>query len=290
VDDPVIFEAHDSYVLNLHFTHNARKLISSGMDNVIKLWSVPDWKLEHTFEGHANSVNGIGLTPDERILASGSTDCTVKLWSFPQGEILHSLQDRKKTVAGIRVSPDGSWVAAVSYGGRAMIWTISGEPVVGIKASKKNLVAVAFSPGGTVLATAGLGDDILLLSLPSGEQIGSLSGHQIAVMSLNFIEGGRYLLSMGYEQSIIFWETETWQQVRIVRPDTAGVRGLTISPDEKKVALSMESKVQLWSLADWKLETELPLSTKVASSMSFSADGKWLAVGAADKKIRVWQL
>ena len=68
----------------------------------------------------------------------------------------------------------------------------------------------------------------------------------------------------------------------------AGVRGMVFSPDEKKVALSMEGKVQVWSAAEWELREELPVSTKVVSSMAFSPDGQWLAAGAADKKIRVW--
>ncbi len=52
----------------------------------------------------------------------------------------------------------------------------------------------------------------------------------------------------------------------------------------------MESKVQLWSVEDWTLEEELPISTKAVNGMAFSPDGRWLAIGAADKKIRVWDI
>jgi WD40 repeat protein len=203
---------------------------------------------------------------------------------------LHTLQDRKKTVSAIQISPDGEWVAAASYGGRAMVWTLEGEDVVGIKASKKNLSAVALSPNGKILVTSGLGDDILLWSLPSGEPIGSLSGHETAVWGLTFIDEGRTLVSLGYEQSMRFWDTESWQESRVVRSNVAGVRGMVFSPDEGTVALSMESKVQLWSVKEWELQAELPVSTKVVSAMAFSPDGQWLVLGGADKKIRVWEL
>jgi WD40 repeat protein len=170
-----------------------------------------------------------------------------------------------------------------------MIWTLAGEPVVGIKASQKNLSSVAFSPDGGTLATSGLGNDICLWSLPSGEPIGTLAGHEVAVGSLSFINEGRYLVSMGYEGTIKFWDTSEWQEARGVSPDQPGLRGLVFSQDERVAAVSMESRVQLWSVEDWKLEAELPISTKAVNGMAFSPDGRWLAVGAADKKIRVWE-
>jgi len=35
---------------------------------------------------------------------------------------------------------------------------------------------------------------------------------------------------------------------------------------------------------------ELPVSTKVINGVAFSPDGRWLAIGAADKKISIWEL
>jgi WD40 repeat protein len=52
----------------------------------------------------------------------------------------------------------------------------------------------------------------------------------------------------------------------------------------------MESKVQLRSVEDWALQADLPVSTKVVSAMAFSPDGRWLVVGAADNRIRIWAL
>ena len=41
MNEPTIFEAHSSYVLELLFTRNSQTLVSAGMDNVVKLWPVP---------------------------------------------------------------------------------------------------------------------------------------------------------------------------------------------------------------------------------------------------------
>jgi WD40 repeat protein len=288
LNEPTIFVAHDSYVLGLLFTKDSSRMLSIGMDNVANIWSTSDWQRLNQFQGHAHSVNSMALTPDEKRLVTSSSDNTVKVWSFPDGKLLHTLQDRKKVVSAVALSPDGYWIGAVSYSGRFMVWTVGGEPVVAVKANQKNLASIAFSADGKTLAVGGLGDDITLWSLPSGEQIETLSGHKIAVSSLQFINDGQSLVSLGYDQSIIFWDTGIWKPERTVRSDTQGVRGIIFSPDEKTAALSMESKIQLWSVDEWKLAAELPISTKVASAMAYSEDGRWLAIGGADKKVRIF--
>jgi len=70
------FEAHSNYVLGLTFTNDSKTLISAGMDNVVKLWSAPDWTLEQTLEGHQHSVNSLSLSPDGATLATCSSDNT----------------------------------------------------------------------------------------------------------------------------------------------------------------------------------------------------------------------
>ncbi|MEJ2734924.1 MAG: hypothetical protein P8189_15380, partial [Anaerolineae bacterium] len=152
-----------------------------------------------------------------------------------------------------------------------------------------NLSSVAFSPDGRILATSGLGNEIGLWSLPEGRPIGTLSGHETAVGSLSFIRGGRYLVSLGYEQAVRFWDTETWRESRTIQLDVSGVRGMAFSPDDEIASLSMEGKVQLRSVEEWELLAELPISTKAVNGMAFSSDCQWLAVGAADGKIRIWE-
>jgi WD40 repeat protein len=54
------------------------------------------------------------------------------------------------------------------------------------------------------------------------------------------------------------------------------------------MALIMKGKVQFWATSDWTVKHELPIGTPAVNSVAFSKDGQWLAVGAADKKIRIW--
>ncbi|MDX1436462.1 MAG: WD40 repeat domain-containing protein [Anaerolineales bacterium] len=288
--EPIVFQAHDNYVLALQFSHDGNTLISGGMDSLIRMWSVPGWEQVRIVEGHEHSVNTLALSPGGDYFISGSTDGTVRRWSFPGGDLLNTYRDRKKTVAAARISADGNWVAGAYYGGRAAVWALDGETVAQIPASKKNLGGIAFSPDGRLIALSGLGDDITLWSLPEGELLGSLEGHSTAVTHLEFMAEGAQLISLGYDQSIRFWDTSSWELIRAVQSDKPGVRGLLLNQDESLAALALEGLIQHFRVSDWSLAREIQAGAKVVSSMAFSPDGNLFVTGGADKKIRVWEL
>jgi WD40 repeat protein len=120
--------------------------------------------------------------------------------------------------------------------------------------------------------------------------VGTLSGHERAVISLAAIDKGRTLVSLGYEGTIKFWDTASWLVERSYALERKGARYMAFSPDERTLALSVEGQVQLRSVEDGAVQAELPLSTKAVYDSAFSPDGRWLAAGAADGKIRVWTL
>ena len=61
----------------------------------------------------------------------------------------------------------------------------------------KPVRAVAFSPGGKLLAAAGDSKVIALYDVSSGEQVANLTGHGAWIFSLDWSNSGEYLLS-GY--------------------------------------------------------------------------------------------
>jgi WD40 repeat protein len=48
--------------------------------------------------------------------------------------------------------------------------------------------------------------------------------------------------------------------------------------------------VQLWSVDSWSLMQAIPVSAKVVSAVAISPDSSLLAIGGADRKIRIWQI
>ncbi|UCC76663.1 MAG: PD40 domain-containing protein, partial [Anaerolineales bacterium] len=154
---------------------------------------------------------------------------------------------------------------------------------------KKNVSAVAFAPDGQTLLSGGLGDEILLWSVPELEVIGRLPGHEVAVGWLTFSPDGGYLGSTGYDQTWKLWSVPDWELVRRFELP-ANAFPLSFSPDAKVVAVGVDYHVLLYAVDDGKPMEDLPVEAKGVYSVAFSPDGRWLACGSADKKIRVWEL
>jgi len=284
-----IFEGHSNYVIGLVFSPDNKMLISCGMDKLIKFWTVPDWKLLDIIAGHNNSVNSISVSPDSEVLASGSTDNTVKLWSIATRGLLHNLQDRKKVVAAVKISPNGQLVAAASYGGRVKIWTTNGAEVLALKTASRNLTALAFSSDNKYLATGGLGDMVQVWNIQTGELFQTLIGHRTAILSIKYIHDSDQLFTMGYEGTVRYWQTSNWDLRASFNVGMNKLRGAYVASGDRIVAVIGEGRIHFRHLEDWKMVYELEVGTKAVNGVSLSPDGLWFAVGAADKKIRVWR-
>ncbi len=74
--------AHTSHVAGVLFSPDAKRLLSCGMDALIKVWSVEDWSPAGEFTGHEKSVNCLAFSPDGKTLVirlHGYTGAVVEL-------------------------------------------------------------------------------------------------------------------------------------------------------------------------------------------------------------------
>jgi WD40 repeat protein len=83
MEKPATISAHSGHVANVTFAPDGQALVSTGMDNEVKLQKVPSWKLVRTLEGHEKSVNTLSFSLDGRWLAMAAADKRVRVWDLP---------------------------------------------------------------------------------------------------------------------------------------------------------------------------------------------------------------
>lgn len=78
-------KAHAGTVEAVAFSPDGKRLASGGVDETVKVWSLPDGKLQATPTGHEGAVWAVAISPDGKLLASGDGDGGIFLWEL-EGE------------------------------------------------------------------------------------------------------------------------------------------------------------------------------------------------------------
>ena len=146
-------------VLALAFSPDGSRLISSGTDGKIRLWSLPDGtELKTMF--HGKEMNRLALSPDGSLLASAycpltaSNGCSqggVAIWRTSDWAIIQQFGDLAE---GLAFSPDGSMLVSGSGPNDPLIRIrrVSDWSIVRTLAGKS--ISVAMSPDSRLLVSA----------------------------------------------------------------------------------------------------------------------------------------
>lgn len=148
------------------------------------------------------------FSPDGRLLAEdlfgGSTVDKVRVRSIPDGKVLWTLNANYP--AHITFSPNNANLA-FSTSGEVEVWQVEEKSRLYILfiGEKQSLYALAFSPNGQILATAGSSGVIYIWDAQTGNFLRTLEGHTGWVGDLKFSPDGLFLASASADGTVRLW-------------------------------------------------------------------------------------
>ncbi len=207
--------------------------------------------------------------------------------SFQSMGVLSTRAAVSGVVAGVMITFGGAHCLA--QGPPDILWQASGH--------SREINAVAYSPDGTLIASASDDFTIKLWRRDNGALVRTLWGHAEDVQSVLFTPDGKQVVSGGKDNTIRVWQVEDGVQVRQFE-EKGGLAGyksilprhaMALAPDGKTVAVArsfadnLSAKyvgvIQVRQLSDGRVLREWARPDREIRSLAFSPDGVWLADG-----------
>jgi WD40 repeat protein len=248
-------------VTSVAWSPDGNYILSSGFDGTIRLWKsdtchsgpfiyiddprVPEG--EDRFRSVRRGVMSVAWSPDGKRFVAGLRDRTVRLYQL-------------------------EWNHASLFQ-EVAIFTVEGQG---------GLRTVAYSADGRMVASAGHDGAVRLWEAENmGTMLQEFSGHDDVVEGVIFSPDARIVISAGHDRTIRKWDVTTGRLNSSFQAP-GPVSALALSRDGQFVAGGITRSdgkhlAVLWRVDDWQ-EVQIIEITGRANSMSFSPDGKRLAV------------
>lgn len=245
---------------------DGRHIVSGGDDGMIRRWDLESGEPDGDPLTGQTEKAGAAYVRDGRWIASSTMDGTVRIWDANTGAVVHVVKLRGDDNLSGSLSPDGALFAAGHRDGTVHLWDLAtgkeaGEP---IRAHNGWVTAVAFSPDGSRLVTGGQDGTMRLWQvsthLPADPPLPS---HRGPVVDADFSPDGRIIGSLSYQVEI--------------DPNAAGT-GRPTDATQLRITNADTGRPMVAGLTEFGYGP---------NDLAFSPDGRRVAIGGSDGKIRV---
>lgn len=199
---------HISGVRGLEVSHLYPYMFSCGDDKMVKCWDLETNQVIRHYHGHLSGVYSLAAHPTGKFLVTGGRDSVARVWDIRTAQQVHCLTGHSDAVGAIKCLEGKIEIITGSYDTTIRLWDMRmGKSLTTLTNHKKSVRALAVKMDGSSFAS-GATDNIKQWSLPDGQFIQNLSGHESIINSLACNQSD-VLVSGADNGTLFFWDWRT---------------------------------------------------------------------------------
>ena len=198
------------------------------------------------------------FSPDGKLFSSGFEDGTASIWDAASGSLLATCRGHANKVLGVSFSPDGMRLVSTSSDGTVRQWAVATGREVEPPYDRHSgdVTAAVFSPDGRWVASAGNDRTVRVWQATGRQDVAVLHGHTGPVAVVEFAPDGHRLASVSHRTRL----------VPVVADDT----------------------IRVWEVDPRATLPVLRGHRSYVYPVAYSPDGRWIASGDWDNRLRLW--
>ncbi|MFB9180316.1 WD40 repeat domain-containing serine/threonine protein kinase [Dactylosporangium sucinum] len=281
---------HGDAVTGLEFTPDARTMVTSCDDQLVRVLDAATGECRHVLKGHRAKVSSVAVGADGRHAVTAGADGTLRLWDIVRGRQVKVLQPHPGYVYAVALPGPGRIALAKRTGGDVCVLdTATGQCRLAMPGRSTGPRSVAVTPDGRAgFAPSLQGSSLWRIDLSSGE-LGLMTGHSGGIVAV--AAAGDVVLSAADDGTVRVWDAGSGECRQVLTGHTAKVTSVAPTADGWfALSGSVDGTVRAWDLRSGRCLQVLQGPPGTFVDVWLSADARTALATSRDDDSRVWEL